>query len=86
MDADGACWTVPNAELRMSFNWTLGRRKSEDRTEDQSGGSGSIAGPGDTPRPFKEPGSLKDGNPQAWSAPAPNPKSSESSIITSSPA
>ena len=30
MDADGACWTVPNAEVRMSFNWTIGRRKTED--------------------------------------------------------
>jgi hypothetical protein len=30
MDADGACWTVPNAEVRMSFNWTIGRRKAED--------------------------------------------------------
>jgi hypothetical protein len=29
LDADGACWTVPNAEVRMSFNWTLGRRKAE---------------------------------------------------------
>ena len=27
MDADGACWTVPNPEVRMSFNWTMGRRK-----------------------------------------------------------
>jgi hypothetical protein len=27
MDADGACWTVPNFEVRMSYNWTLGRRK-----------------------------------------------------------
>jgi hypothetical protein len=26
MDADGACWTVPNAEVRMSANWTIGRR------------------------------------------------------------
>ena len=33
LDADGACWTVPNAEVRMSFNWTLGRRKPEDRAE-----------------------------------------------------
>ena len=24
MDADGACWTVPNPEKRMSANWTLG--------------------------------------------------------------
>src|ERR1700731_1743852 len=31
MDADGACWTVPNFEVRMSYNWTLGRRKPEDR-------------------------------------------------------
>jgi hypothetical protein len=33
MDEDGACWTVPNAEVRMCFNWTLGRRKPEDRGE-----------------------------------------------------
>jgi hypothetical protein len=26
MDADGSCWTVPNFEVRMSYNWTLGRR------------------------------------------------------------
>jgi hypothetical protein len=25
MDADGACWTVPNPEVRMHPNWTLGR-------------------------------------------------------------
>jgi hypothetical protein len=31
MDEDGACWTVPNAEVRMSYNWTLGRRKPIDR-------------------------------------------------------
>src|ERR1700692_3188097 len=30
MDTDGACWTVPNFEVRMSFNWTLGRRKPGD--------------------------------------------------------
>jgi hypothetical protein len=29
MDADGACWTVPNHEVRMVFNWTIGRRKPE---------------------------------------------------------
>lgn len=29
MDADGACWTVPNPEVRMSFNWSLGRRPPE---------------------------------------------------------
>jgi hypothetical protein len=32
MDKDGACWTVPNAEVRMVFNWTIGRRKPEDPT------------------------------------------------------
>ncbi|MDO9411810.1 MAG: hypothetical protein Q7T81_04445 [Pseudolabrys sp.] len=26
MDADGACWSVPNPEVKMQFNWTLGRR------------------------------------------------------------
>src|SRR5579862_7157896 len=31
MDEDGACWTVPNVEVRMSYNWTMGRRKPEDR-------------------------------------------------------
>lgn len=27
MDKDGACWSVPNPDIRMSWNWTLGRRK-----------------------------------------------------------
>ncbi len=31
LDADGACWTVPNPEVRMSWNWSLGRRKQERR-------------------------------------------------------
>ncbi len=26
MDADGACWTVPNPEVRMQANWSMGRR------------------------------------------------------------
>ena len=29
LDQDGACWTVPNHEVRKCFNWTLGRRKPE---------------------------------------------------------
>lgn len=33
MDADGACWTVPNPEIRMSFNWSLGRRRNGERKE-----------------------------------------------------
>jgi hypothetical protein len=36
MDADGACWTVPNPEVRMSFNWTMGRRKPEVAEEKQA--------------------------------------------------
>ena len=26
LDEDGACWTVPNTEVRMQSNWTMGRR------------------------------------------------------------
>ncbi|SFK19302.1 hypothetical protein [Falsiroseomonas stagni] len=26
MDEDGSCWTVPNPEVRMAPNWSLGRR------------------------------------------------------------
>lgn len=33
MDADGACWTVANYEIRMTWNWTLGRRKPTDRVQ-----------------------------------------------------
>lgn len=29
MDDDGACWVVPNREVRMYFNWSLGRRKPD---------------------------------------------------------
>lgn len=31
MDEDGACWTVPNFEVRMTWNWSFGRRKPADR-------------------------------------------------------
>jgi hypothetical protein len=34
MDADGACWTVQNAEVRMSYNWTMGRRAPVDNGAD----------------------------------------------------
>jgi len=34
MDKDGACWSVPNPEVRMSFNWSLGRRKTESKPAD----------------------------------------------------
>jgi hypothetical protein len=33
MDADGACWTVQNSEVRMTNNWTLGRRPEETAKE-----------------------------------------------------
>jgi hypothetical protein len=38
MDDDGACWTVPNPEVRMTLNWTMGRRKPEEqkKPEDQA--------------------------------------------------
>ena len=26
LDADGACWCVPNAEVRLQANWSMGRR------------------------------------------------------------
>jgi hypothetical protein len=25
LNADGACWTVPNPEVRMQSNWTFNR-------------------------------------------------------------
>lgn len=28
MDSDGACWSVPNPEIRMHFNRSMGRRKA----------------------------------------------------------
>ena len=41
MDSDGACWTVPNHEVRMVFNWTIGRRKPE-----AGAGAKSVGRPG----------------------------------------
>ena len=29
LDKDGACWSVPNPEVRMKFNWSMGRRKPD---------------------------------------------------------
>jgi hypothetical protein len=31
LDEDGSCWSVPNGDIRMAWNWSLGRRKPEDR-------------------------------------------------------
>jgi hypothetical protein len=30
LDKDGSCWSIPNADIRIVWNWTLGRRKPED--------------------------------------------------------
>ena len=35
MDADGACWTVPNPEIRLSPNWSMGRRPSDHEPKEQ---------------------------------------------------
>jgi hypothetical protein len=45
MDADGACWTVPNPEVRIYQNWTLGRRRPEDlnKPEDQAAAAAPAA-------------------------------------------
>ena len=45
MDADGACWTVPNPEVRLAANWTMGRRPNKPRQQVVSaiaGGNGSA--------------------------------------------
>jgi hypothetical protein len=36
MDEDGACWSVPNPEVRMAFNWSLGRRKPDPKPADSA--------------------------------------------------
>jgi hypothetical protein len=58
MDVDGACWTVPNFEVRMSFNWTMGRRKPEDRAAERSTPMPAKAAQGDgaTLHVFSNPG------------------------------
>ncbi len=45
MDDDGACWTVPNFEVRMTWNWTMGRRKPEDLTSTDKTNSASTKQP-----------------------------------------
>ncbi|WP_376099505.1 hypothetical protein ACE7GA_11540 [Roseomonas sp. CCTCC AB2023176] len=48
LDADGACWTVPNPEVRMQPNWSLQRRPGRARME----GSGIVAPPGNPAAPI----------------------------------
>ena len=35
MDADGACWTVPNPEIRLSPNWSMERRPAVHQPKEQ---------------------------------------------------
>jgi hypothetical protein len=35
MNADGACWTVPNPEVRMAPNWSMGRRAKPAAAEEK---------------------------------------------------
>ncbi len=34
LEKDGASWAVPNPEVRMKFNWSMGRRKPEAKAND----------------------------------------------------
>lgn len=44
MDEDGACWTVPNPEVRIYKNWTLGRQRPEDarKLQEQPAAAGAA--------------------------------------------
>ena len=51
LDQDGACWTVPNSEIRMSWNWTLGRRKPGEAIAEVSDSPPTVRStPADTQR------------------------------------
>lgn len=58
LDADGACWTVPNTEVRMTYNWTMGRRKPEDRETERVAAKAAQAD-GATLHVFSHPGAVK---------------------------
>jgi hypothetical protein len=49
MDADGACWVVPNGEVRMRWNWTIGRRKPSDEAVADKNKAESVR----QPQPFR---------------------------------
>jgi len=59
MDADGACWRVPNAEVRMSYNWTMGRRKPEDREPERAAPSAKESSDGATLHVLSHPAAAK---------------------------
>jgi len=43
MDEDGACWTVPDPEVRIYKNWTLGRQRPEDARKSQEQPAATVA-------------------------------------------
>ena len=47
MNADGACWSVPNPEVRMAFNWTIGRRNPAAIPSPAKGFRPTVAGGSD---------------------------------------
>jgi hypothetical protein len=56
MDQNGACWTVPNAEVRMCFNWTIGRRRPQDiaaAAQAMPAPAASADAPDGSPIPFR---------------------------------
>jgi hypothetical protein len=63
MDEDGACWTIPNAEVRMSYHWTMGRRKPEDRAPERSSAQANLLQPdGATLHVLSKPGAARPEN------------------------
>jgi hypothetical protein len=50
LDADGSCWTVPNPEVRMAPNWSLGRRPLLTAPKPANGAAGAVlSAPAGTP-------------------------------------
>lgn len=48
LDADGACWTVPNPEVRMAANWSFNRRplpNGADAAKPANGHDGTVNRP-----------------------------------------
>jgi hypothetical protein len=56
MNEDGACWSVPNPDVRMKFNWSMGRRPPKADDASPSTAPAKEAGGGRIHRIF-------DGNP-----------------------
>jgi hypothetical protein len=51
LNADGACWAVPNPEIRLAENWTLGRRRQNADASDL--GRPAASGEPRPPPPFR---------------------------------